>query len=562
MIIKYFMQFFKYFNEERKPFFIYSILSILAALFELCGVALTYPFILKILSGESSDNWKTSPLLIGAIIILMFLLKNLFMIAFTYIQTSYTNKFQMKIQCRLMRYFLGASYQESSKISLAQKGKILGLLTANIINNFVFRLLNLNVNFFVFIVLSLCLAVKFPIATFSALIFGVFILVIQTKFYKPFLSKIADNMSESALEYNQALNDALINIKSVKVSNNEEYFYKNYQTSMVKYCDNSRKSGFMNAVPPYVTEPFAILMLFILIVVISAQTYMVPEKLVASLALVGAAIFRLVPAISRIQVNLNGINTALPLVKEFLDFYEKHSIQNVPDIKQKEFAKFNEFLEIKDLNFGYNKKKPVLKNINIKINKGDFIGIAGASGAGKTTLADILTGLYDPDSGEIYVDGKLKDKPLKIGYVPQEFVIMKGSIRENTAFGNPVIDDKKVIEALKKAQLFDYIEENYKEGIYANPFVDSTGMSQGQKQRLAIARALYSEPDILILDEATSALDSRTENEICDVLNSLKGTTTIIVIAHRLSTLKDADKIIVISDGELSKICKYEDISK
>jgi len=138
--------------------------------------------------------------------------------------------------------------------------------------------------------------------------------------------------------------------------------------------------------------------------------------------------------------------------------------------------------------------------------------------------------------------------------------LIKGNIRENIAFGNSVINDNLVIDALKKAQLFDFITKNYSEGIYANPFVDSIGFSQGQKQRLAIARALYLNPDILILDEATSSLDLKTENEICKVLKDLKGNVTTIVIAHRLSTIKDADKIIFMEDGNVQLLKSFNEL--
>ena len=148
----------------------------------------------------------------------------------------------------------------------------------------------------------------------------------------------------------------------------------------------------------------------------------------------------------------------------------------------------------------------------------------------------------------------------KRGYIPQELCIINGSIKENVSFGAPEADYNSIVDALKKAQLYDFIIENYKEGIEANPFVDSTGFSQGQKQRLAIARALYSNPDILILDEATSSLDLKTEDEICSVLNSLKGEKTIIAIAHRLSTIKSADRIVFMKNAEIKDIAAFDEL--
>lgn len=559
MILSYFKQFFIYFKEEKKPFLIYSILSVLASVFELFGVALVYPFILRILSDKTDSK---STILLGILITSMFLLKNAFMILFTYIQTRYTNNLEIKIKKRIVRFFLGASYQQSSKISLAEKNKILDFLVPNTMINFIFRLLNLNVNFFIFILISLCLAVKFPLATVLAIVFGTLMLGVQNKFFASYLKKLAQRMSQTNLLFNQATNDALLNIKSLKISQNEKFFYDNYAAKIQNYFKNCRKSFFLNTIPPYITEPFAIILLFLFIVVIAYQNYLEPDKLVASFALVGAATFRLAPAISRIQVNLNGINSALPLVKEFMDAYENLNIQNIPDLKDKTFADFNNSIEIKDLSFGYTEDKKVLRNINLKINKGDFIGIAGLSGVGKTTLADIIAGLYKPDTGCILIDGKEQINPLKIGYVPQDFCLINGNIRENVAFGNPVIEDDKVIEALKKSQLYDYINQNYTDGIYTNPFVDSTGFSHGQKQRLAIARALYSNPDILILDEATSSLDIKTEDEICSVLNNLKRKMTIIVIAHRLTTIKSTDKIVFMENGTIADINNFEYLSQ
>ena len=560
MIFKYFKQFFEYFEEEKKPFFIYSIFSVVAGVLELLGVALIYPFILKILSENSLNNQKISSLTIGIVIIALFLVKNVFMILFTYIQTRYTSNFEMKAKKRVLRYILGADYQETSKISLAQKNKIINFLIPNTMNNFVFRLLNLNVNFFIFVLIAGCLAIKFPVATISSVIFGVIFLWVQNKIYTPYLEKLAVKISESNLVFNQATNEALLNIKSVKISNNEKYFYDNYNETMSKFYKNAYRNAFVNLIPPYVTEPFAILLLFILVAVIAYQNYMSPEKLVASLALVGAAIFRLTPAISRIQVNLNGINSALPLVKEFMEIYETCNIKNIKDIEEKDFADFKSKLELRNILFGYEKGKDVLQDINLVINKGEFIGIAGLSGVGKTTLADIIAGLYKPISGEILIDGEIQTKPLKIGYVPQEFSMISGDVRKNVAFGNSVIDDERVKEALRKAQLLDYIEKTYTKGIYADPFVDSQGLSQGQKQRLAIARALYSEPDILIFDEATSSLDLKTEDEICGVFNELKGDKTIVVIAHRLSTIKSADRIVYMEEGKIADIGVFDEL--
>ena len=561
MIYKCFKKFFKYYKEFKYKYIGYSILSITAAFLELLGVALVYPFVAEILSGNSEHAYNTKSLLIGLGIIFLFLLKNAFMILFVNLQARFTNKLSAFIKQKFMLYFLYSRYQDTYRISLAQKGKILGLLTPNFVNNFILRLLNLTINIFIFIAISLFLAIKFPLATLLTVIFAILMISFQNHIYKPMVTKLSKEISELVFLHNQAFNEAVLNLKNIKIANNEDYFNNNYVKTLNNLLNTDRKLGFLNQIPPYVSEPFSIMLLFVLLVIISLQTYTSPENLIASFALIASAMFRLTPTISRIQVNFNGINSALPQVIEFIEIYEKYKIyEKTKLIEKKEILTLKDNLELKNIWFKYIEDKIILKDINLKINKGEFIGIAGATGVGKTTLVDIIAGLFVPTSGKLLLDGAKFNGNLNIGYIPQEFKLIQGNIRENVAFGNSIIDDERVIDSLKKAQLYDFIIDNYKNGIYEAPFTDSVGFSQGQKQRLAIARALYSNPDILILDEATSSLDLKTEDEICNVLNQLKGEKTIIVIAHRLSTIKSADRIVYMENGTISAIAPFENL--
>lgn len=560
MIIKYYSKFFQNFKENRKNFIKYSSLSFVAGVLELCGVALTYPFVLKLLSG-SNEKYT---IILGLGIVLLFLAKNIFMIFYNYLQAKFTKTLQAEVNLKFMQYFLWAPYKTVSEISFAQKSNIFGCLIPQIINNYILRLLNLNVNLFIFALISTFLVIKFPLATLITVVFAFLLIFVQNKFFKKRLEDTVKDLTKTSVIYNQSTNEALLNLKSVKISNNEKFFFDNYKNAISKFYKIETNTLFLNTIPPYITEPFIIILLFILLAVISFQNYAEPQKLIASFALIVSAIFRLAPTIARIQVNLNGIHSAIPIVEEFLQLYDKLDVKNAKELENKSFAKFNDSIDLVNVSFEYTLGNKVLNNINLKIKKGEFIGIAGLSGAGKTTLVDIIAGLFEPTEGEILLDNKKQDlpqdSPLKIGYIPQEFNIINGSIRENVSFGASKIDDNRVVDALKKAQLYDFIINHYEEGIYANPFVDSTGLSQGQKQRLAIARALYAEPDVLILDEATSSLDLKTEEEICNVLNSLKGNVTIIAIAHRLSTIKSADKIVFMKNGEIIDIAPFDEL--
>lgn len=313
-----FRTFFKYFTKNKKAFLKYSGLSFIAGILELFGVALTYPFIIKLLAKEPQAGFFNSPLIIGLSIITLFLVKNALMIFYTYLQAKFTKNIEAELNLSFMKYFLSSSYQESSKVSLAQKENILGFLIPNVINNYILRLLNLNVNFFIFGLITLFLVIKFPIATVITMIFAFVIIGLQNLIFKPRLLKIANSQSNASAMYNQRANEAILNIKSVKVSNNEKFFYENYKTAIFNFFKISRQALFFNTIPPYVTEPFIIILLFVLLSVITIENFSEPEKLVASFAVIVSAIFRLSPTIARIQVNLNGINSVLSMVDEFL----------------------------------------------------------------------------------------------------------------------------------------------------------------------------------------------------------------------------------------------------
>ena len=308
----------------------------------------------------------------------------------------------------------------------------------------------------------------------------------------------------------------------------EKIFFDKYTEAEKSYREIQTLQGFYNAVPPYFIEMLIVCALLLLACILSAQNASSNSSLVASFAIVIAALFRIAPALNRIQTSIININSTRDFVKKINEEYESCNLGNfeIFDSSLNEKIDFKGKIILKNICFSYNPAKQVLKNISFDINKGDFIGIIGLSGAGKSTLADILTGLLPADSGQILVDGiKLSQHNFHkfrhiIGYVPQQINILDKSFKENVAWGCDKINDERVIKALKAAQLYDVISE-YTEGINSNIIIGSNGLSQGQKQRLAIARALYRDPQILIFDEATSALDVQVESEITEMLKTI-----------------------------------------
>lgn len=226
---------------------------------------------------------------------------------------------------------------------------------------------------------------------------------------------------------------------------------------------------------------------------------------------------------------------------------------------------FKKQVVVKNVRFKYKKaKEPVLQNISLTITKGESIALIGASGAGKTTMADVMLGLLHPESGTVEMDGidifsMPKHWAKIIGYVPQMVFLTDDTIRNNVSFGltRDEIDDDRIWHALEQAQLADFVRKLPKQ---LDTIVGERGIkfSGGQRQRIAIARALYNEPEILVLDEATSALDNETETAVMEAIDALQGQKTLIIVAHRLTTIRNCDKIYEICDGHAIERAKEE----
>jgi subfamily B ATP-binding cassette protein MsbA len=242
-----------------------------------------------------------------------------------------------------------------------------------------------------------------------------------------------------------------------------------------------------------------------------------------------------------------------------------------PQIKNKSNAiKLNEFkdsIEFKNVSFAYDLDKVVLKNINLKIEKGKTIALIGPSGGGKSTLADLVPRFYDPTQGEVCIDGiSIADYDLEsmrqhLGIVTQESILFNDTIFNNIAFGKPNVSEEEVMQAAKIANAHDFIMQT-ENGYETKIGERGSKLSGGQRQRLSIARAVLKNPPILILDEATSALDSESEKLVQEALFNLMKNRTSIVIAHRLSTIQHADEIVVIQDGTIAERGTHEELNQ
>ncbi len=359
--------------------------------------------------------------------------------------------------------------------------------------------------------------------------------------------------------------------REIFVRNRIDFYAERIKDSRSNLSRNIAEMSFLPSISKYVMEIAIVLSMMLIAGMQFVRTD--AAHAVATLALFLAASSRFVPAILRVQQALltirNSIGSADPTLKLYRELFQS----NLNKVEKSETERTNLFndsiIELKNVSFAYKKHHTeVIKDIDLKVKTGEFVAIAGPSGAGKSTLVDLILGLLTPSRGEVKMMGisprfAISEYPGLIGYVPQSVFIKHGTIAENIAFGFPPeeIDFLAVEKALSHAQLSEFVA-NLESGVETFISEEGKNLSGGQKQRMGIARALYTNPQILVLDEATSALDGATENEIATEILRLRESKTVIVIAHRLSTIRLADTIYYVDNGKILASGNFEELKK
>lgn len=344
-------------------------------------------------------------------------------------------------------------------------------------------------------------------------------------------------------------------IKEAKLMGRENWFLVEYAKDNAATAVVNHKRYFVQSLPRLLLEFFMVVVLVLLIVVLVIRGQTV-ESIITTIAVFAAAAFRVMPSINRVISSLNTIRYGHPVIETLHS--EISNFQFVEQSKSPKSIKFNNELLLRNIDFTYeNSSNSALTNISLSIKANTSVGFIGESGAGKSSLVDIILGLISPTNGLISIDGLPLSENIygwqkMLGYVPQTIYLTDDSLRKNIAFGIPEeeICDEQVFKALKSAKLADFVEE-LPEGL--DTFVGEAGvrLSGGQRQRIGIARALYHEPPVLVLDEATSALDNESEQFVMSAINALRNKKTIIIIAHRLTSVVNCDCIYRLEKGKI-----------
>ena len=570
LFLKYFFIFVKKFgNGYKRQMTLLFLMSVIGGFLELLGIAMIFPVML-ILTSSDSIGGKTVlefcskflpnlpylkiAFILSLIMIFVFLFKNLFMMYYIKKQNDFVKIWSDYINENVIKKILYAPYKQIKTLSYGDENTLLFSSVRDISLEFVLRTIILLANGVVALCILGLLFYKFTIPAFLSTAFIVLFAFFENIYFKKKAAHLGEIGVKMLNDFAYDVNFIINSQKEIIISNKQEYFANCLMKSSKNISDNFSKRISFGNYPLYVTEIGVIISFLIMIISIVFLSDISKAAIISSLAVIALIVLRLVPQLNKVLISMYAINVSMPKAKWFIEKYNEISKFNYEEYKNLPPLKFENEIELRNISFKYEENK-VLDNINLKIKKGDFIGIIGASGAGKTTLADIITGVFEPDEGLIFVDNveltkdKIKGWQKNISFLPQESSFLADSVLKNVAFGvdDNKIDIKKAEDALIKAGL----------NIPLNSTMD---LSIGQKKRVALARAYYSNFKLLILDEATSSLDIETENFVSENVANLKGEKTIIAIAHRLLTLKKCDSIIYLEKGKIKDIGNFDEL--
>lgn len=547
------------------------ILPIIGSLFETFGISAVVSFITMILDENAMnsniiiskiyesfgfENYHTFIIVIAVALILFYVFKTVYLSVAYQFQNKVVRNTEKEISARIFHIILRKPYEYFTNTNTAE---LIRIINNDIMRcmDFVMLVVQMFTEALVIVLLLTMLLVQDAVMTLfigSFLAIGVVIIRLITK------NRVANAGKENQVftkDKTKWLNQAVYGIKDIKISQNAAFFENKFNETNAKMLKYDLQYSFWMKVPQYLIEMIIMVCVLLYIIIEIARGVQLSELIPVMSAFALSAV-RLLPACNRISSYLTQLTYRKPSVKIVLEILSS-KVEEVA-AKENTHINLNEGIEVRDLTFAYSDaEENLFEHVNMDVKVGMAVGIMGPSGAGKTTIIDVILGLLKAQEGGVYADGtNIMDGYgsylSKISYIPQSIFLTDDTIRNNVAFGveEELIDDEKVKTALEEAQLLEYVE-SLPEGLDTMVGEQGVRISGGQKQRIGIARALYKNPEVLVLDEATSALDNETEAAIMESIRHLKGKKTMIIIAHRLTTIQDCDVIYQVKDGQIEQ---------
>jgi len=561
--------------KERKHVLLLLVMIMMMALLDMIGVASILPFMavltepsiveenfilknlfqaLSVFGVQTSQDFLFA---LGVIVFMLLILTITFRAITSYLKLRFITLQQQRISKRLKESYLNQPYTWFLHRHSADLGKSILSEVSMLVSSGLSPVLNLVSQSMVVVALLSLLIINDPkLALSIALVFGLIYWIIY-RTVRNYLNKIGDERLKSNKLRFTIVAEAFGAAKEIKLAGLEKNYIKKFSEASEIFALRQTSSQIVSQFPRFFLEAIAFggLLIVILYLMSKSGTFL---NAVPTMALYAFAGYRLMPALQELYYSFTQLRFGKPVIEALYDDFKSLDKSNIDEVN--EALSFNEKIALKNVYYTYPKaSKMALKNISMDIPIRNTVGLVGATGSGKTTIVDIILGLLYTERGTLEIDGQIITKKHTrswqrlIGYVPQQIFLADNSIAANIAFGIDTkdIDQKAVERAAKIANLHDFV-------INELPFQYKTTvgergirLSGGQRQRIGIARALYNNPKLLILDEATSALDNLTEKAVMDAVNNLGKEITIILIAHRLSTVKKCDKIFFFEKGKL-----------
>lgn len=570
-------------QRQKRIMILLVIMMLIGAVLETAGVGMVIPVMQMVLDEKAvaknkylqvlcdilhiaHDDNRTLIIVTMLALIMIFVLKNIFLFFQQKAQFKFVYTNQFATSRRMMINFMQRPYEYylNADTSVIQRS-----ITSDVNNMYglILSLLQLFSEGIVFVCLVGVSFVTDIWMTITVTVVLVAALVVIMCVLKPIMKKAGEENQDYYSGLYKWIDQSVMGVKEIKIANKENYFINEYAKCGAGYVNAVQRYNLYNATPRLLIETLAIAgMIFYMMFQLvrgTAVTDIMPQVMA-----LGVAAMRLIPCANRINNHLTSISYFEPffmgvsdnLQEEIRD--ESINYDESAYRKKVEVEKLNieEKIELKDIVYKYpNTEVFIFDHANMEIPIGQAVGIVGTSGAGKTTVVDILLGLLRVQQGQILADGvevreHYQSWLKNIGYIPQTIFMIDSTIRKNVAFGfaDEDIDDEKVWRALKEAQLDEFVK-GLPEGLDTSIGERGIRISGGQRQRIGIARALFEDPEVLVLDEATSALDNETEAAIMDSINRLHGKKTLVIIAHRLQTIEKCDMVYRVEHGKVSR---------
>ncbi len=574
-------------KRDQRNLGLVAVIQILFGLLDLAGVAfvgmLTALAIRGIQSQGAGDRVsqvlsflqlenqeiKIQILVLGVLSVIAFVLKTIFSVYFLRRTLRHLSYKSAEISSSLFSRLMGTSVETIASESRQQRLYAITTGVTNITVGVLTTSVLIIADTSLLLVLTVGLLILDPLICVITL--GVFSIIGVTLFYLTHsrAQGLGSKFSSTAIESNQEMLEAMEGFREIFVRGALPHFTNRIRSHRIKLSEYDAEIKFLPNVSKYVTE-LAIVVgaLLVCTILFSVND---TNRAIAVLAVFMAASTRIAPAVMRLQQGAISVKSNLSTAESTLDLADELSETALLSTTESTFGRNHENFKatvlVEEAYFTYtNSNLATLKNISLEILEGEMVALVGPSGGGKSTLVDIILGISKPQQGKVLVSGRepttaIQSWPGAIGYVPQEVFISNNSIRENITIGfdSKTVADEYVWEAIEQAELAEFVRQIPDQLDYA---VGESGsnLSGGQKQRIGIARALVSKPSLIIFDEATSNLDSETEKRLSDSILKLKGMRTLIIVAHRLSTVRDADRVIYLDNGVISGSGTFDEL--